>query len=98
LPRGRQLVGLPHRWWQGTFRWEARGDPLVSEKKPALIYFPAARKFCPVCGKVSYSVSGEHPQCAVARGDAAFRAKQKKRSERKQALVLYKPLAASARR
>ena len=44
--------------------WEA-GSPAVSEKKPELIYFPAVRNFCPVCGKVSYSLSGEHPQCAL---------------------------------
>jgi hypothetical protein len=54
----------------------------VSEKKPALIYFPAVRKYCPVCGQVAYSLSGEHPQCSVARGDAAFKAKQKKRQEK----------------
>jgi hypothetical protein len=55
----------------------------MSAKKPELIYYPAVRRFCPVCGKVAYSLSGEHPQCAVARGDAAFKAKQKKRNERK---------------
>ncbi len=70
----------------------------MSEKKPELIYFPAVRRFCPVCGKVSYSLSGEHPQCSVARGDAAFRARQKKRSERKPALVAPKSLATSVRR
>jgi hypothetical protein len=55
----------------------------VSEKKPAIIYFPAVRKFCPVCGIVSYSLSGEHPQCAVRRSDAIFKAKQKKRDDRR---------------
>ena len=70
----------------------------MSEKKPELVYFPAARRFCPVCGKVAYSLSGEHPQCAVARGDAAFRAKQKKRSERRQALAVPKQQPATARR
>ena len=54
----------------------------MSEKKPETIYFPAVRKLCPVCGKVSYSLSGEHPQCALLRGDAVFKAKQKKRNER----------------
>jgi len=54
----------------------------MSEKKPALIYFPAVRKLCPVCGKVAYSYSGEHPQCSMARGDDAFRARQKKRQAR----------------
>jgi hypothetical protein len=61
------------------------GVALVSEKKPELIYFPAERHLCPVCGKASYSLSGEHPQCAQARADAVFKAKLKKRSERKPA-------------
>jgi len=61
------------------------GVALVSEKKPELIYFPAVRNLCPVCGKASYSLSGEHPQCAQARADAVFKAKLKKRSERKPA-------------
>ena len=55
----------------------------MSDKKPELVYFPAIRKFCPVCGKVSYSLAGEHPQCAINRADAAFKAKQKKRNDRK---------------
>jgi hypothetical protein len=54
----------------------------VSEKKPEIVYFPAVRKLCPVCGKVAYSRSGEHPQCSVARGDAAFKARRKKREDR----------------
>ena len=53
----------------------------MSEKKPEPMYFPVVRKNCPVCGKVSYSLSGEHPQCALVRGDAVFKARQKKRSE-----------------
>ena len=28
-------------------------------------------KICPVCGEVSYSRAGIHPQCAVAQADAA---------------------------
>jgi len=60
--------------------WESNA---VSEKKPKLIYFPANRRLCPVCGKVSYSRSGEHPQCAQARCDAAFKARLKKRTDRK---------------
>ena len=59
--------------------WESS---TVSEKKPELIYFPAVRNFCPVCGKVSYSLSGEHPQCAMVRFDAAFKARQRKRNDR----------------
>jgi len=67
--------------------WESRA---VSEKKPEIVYFPAVRNFCPVCGKVSYSLSGEHPQCAVSRSDAAFKAKQKKRLERNRAPLAQK--------
>ena len=59
----------------------------MSEKKPELIYFPANRKFCPVCGQVSYSLSGEHPQCASNRIDLAKRAKRKQVSDRKRQAV-----------
>jgi hypothetical protein len=62
----------------------------VSEKKPELIYFPAVRRFCPVCGNVSYSLSGEHPQCAINRADAVFKAKQKRRNDRKQQRLAQK--------
>jgi len=62
----------------------------VSEKKPELIYFPAIRNLCPVCGKASYSRSGEHPQCSQARADAAFKAKLKKRGLRKPAQLARK--------
>ena len=61
------------------------------QKKPELIYFPVAvHKQCPVCGRDSYSLSGEHPQCALARADAAFKAKQKKRNQRKQERLAHK--------
>jgi hypothetical protein len=62
----------------------------MSEKKPEVIYFPANRKYCPVCGKVSYSQSGEHPQCAVARADAVFKARQSARLGRRPAAVAPK--------
>jgi hypothetical protein len=65
----------------------SKGSLRVSEKKPELIYFPAVRNFCPVCGKVSYSRSGEHPQCSVARADAAFKARQKKHQPPKPAVA-----------
>jgi hypothetical protein len=62
----------------------------VSDKKTEPIYLPPIRNYCPVCGKVSYSVSGEHPQCALTRADAAFKAKQKRRNERKHAHMVRK--------
>ena len=63
---------------------------LVSEKKPEIVYFPAVRKFCAVCGKVSYSLSGEHPQCALKRADLAGKAKQKKRGDKRPAALVSK--------
>ena len=60
-----------------------RGAYPMSEKKPEVIYFPRHQHLCPVCGKASYSRSGEHPQCSVARADAAFKARQFARSQRK---------------
>jgi hypothetical protein len=62
----------------------------VSEKKPEPMYFQVARKNCPVCGKVAYSLSGEHPQCALTRFDAAFKARQKKRNDRTRQQLAHK--------
>jgi hypothetical protein len=62
----------------------------VSEKKPEVIYFPAVRRFCPICGKVAYSLSGEHPQCAMVRSDLAFKAGQRKRNKRRLAALKQK--------
>jgi hypothetical protein len=58
----------------------------VSEKKPEVVYFPAIRNFCPVCGKVSYSLSGEHPQCAMKRADNVAKAREKKKQGRRSAI------------
>jgi hypothetical protein len=57
----------------------------VSEKKPEVVYFPAVRNFCPVCGKVSYSLSGEHPQCAMKRADNVAKARETKKQARRPA-------------
>ena len=62
----------------------------MSEKKPEIIYFPAVRRFCPVCGKVAYSLSGEHPQCAMTRADAVVRAKKKRLNDRRRVALLSK--------
>jgi hypothetical protein len=59
----------------------------VSEKKPEIVYFPAVRRFCPVCGKIAYSISGEHPQCAMKRSDAVVNAKKKLHERRRAALA-----------
>ena len=50
----------------------------MSEKKPVILQFSQARGSCQVCGKPSYSATGTHPQCAVARADALTRDDRKK--------------------
>lgn len=50
----------------------------MSEKKPIVFQMSRARGNCPVCGKPSYSSTGMHPQCALARADALSRADRKK--------------------
>ncbi|WP_202921343.1 hypothetical protein [Anatilimnocola aggregata] len=54
----------------------------MSEKKPTPVFASISPRTCPICGKVSYSRSGEHPQCSVNRADIAFklRSKQRKRA------------------
>jgi len=62
----------------------------MSEKKLEIIYFPAAvRKLCPVCGEVSYSLSGEHPQCAQRRCDPVLKTR-KKLHDRKRTIATSK--------
>ena len=39
-------------------------------RKPQPLYAPQVRKRCPVCGEVSYSAAGIHPQCAMHQADA----------------------------
>ena len=53
---------------------------IMREKKtdPLLILPAKPRPLCPVCGMVSYSAGGTHPQCAEERADAARIARQKK--------------------
>lgn len=38
-------------------------------KKPQPLYDTATRASCPVCGHVSYSPAGIHPQCAMRAAD-----------------------------
>jgi hypothetical protein len=61
----------------------------VSEKKPEILYVPIVRRLCPICGKAAYSLSGEHPQCAMSRGDLASKARQKRRNERRRAALSH---------
>jgi hypothetical protein len=46
-------------------------DAAMNYQKPAPIYFVTPKGVkCPVCGMVSYSMGGIHPQCAVKQADA----------------------------
>ena len=49
----------------------------ANAKKPAPMFTAPNRRLCPVCGKASYSRTGEHPQCAVTRADAVAKVAQK---------------------
>jgi hypothetical protein len=52
----------------------------MPEKKPdPLLIAPAKpRRLCPVCGMVSYSAAGTHPQCAEEQADSVRVARLKK--------------------
>ena len=41
----------------------------MNQKKPGPMYATPNRKLCPVCGQVSYSSAGIHPQCAEVQAD-----------------------------
>ena len=49
----------------------------MSEKKPVVFRPSSTPGNCPVCGKPSYSATGTHPQCALARADALSREDRK---------------------
>jgi hypothetical protein len=41
----------------------------MSEKKPVPVTVEPRGRKCPICGKVSYSQGGIHPQCAMVQAD-----------------------------
>jgi hypothetical protein len=57
-----------------------RGAVAMSESRPdPLLTIPTKpRRLCPVCGIVSYSAGGTHPQCAEQQADASRVARLKK--------------------
>lgn len=57
----------------------------MSQKKPRPLYRSPRRKHCPVCGEVTFSRSGIHPQCAVKQADnkRLARLKSKKKPAKK---------------
>jgi RNA polymerase subunit RPABC4/transcription elongation factor Spt4 len=54
-------------------------------RKTQPLLLPQTRKRCPVCDEVSYSASGIHPQCAMARADVVQTAKNKRSALRHKA-------------
>ena len=61
----------------------------MSIKKPVLEVPHVDRKHCPVCGQVTYSRDGIHPQCAVQQADAPRRARLQE--EKKKDAKIKKP-------
>jgi len=57
-----------------------RDGERVINRKPLPLYTPRVRKHCPVCGEISYSPAGIHPQCAMHAADAK-RTKRIKRAK-----------------
>jgi hypothetical protein len=49
----------------------------MNTRKPIPLDVTVERKKCPICGTSSYSLSGEHPQCAQNRADKVRRAAEK---------------------
>jgi hypothetical protein len=52
-----------------TATYKLREKLSMSEKKPKALNPVRARNCCPICGKVSYSRAGVHPQCSVRQAD-----------------------------
>jgi hypothetical protein len=76
LGNGRSKTALlPHRPTEGILS--------MSEKKPTPLFPARAHSCCPVCGKISYSLAGVHPQCSVRRADE----EHKNRSKREKLLA-----------
>lgn len=42
----------------------------MANRKPPPLYPSRPHNLCPVCGEVSYSHAGVHPQCAMQKADA----------------------------
>jgi len=58
----------------------------MNHKKPEpLSPLPPGRKNCPVCGEISYSKEGIHPQCAQTQADEKRIEKQKKEESKEPA-------------
>lgn len=43
--------------------------PTVNSKKPLPLIVRPKHDPCPVCGEISYSITGVHPQCAMRQAD-----------------------------
>lgn len=53
----------------------------MSYKKPRPLLRTSKHEPCPVCGEISYSLGGVHPQCAVRQADASRLAEIKRREQ-----------------
>lgn len=50
-----------------------------SKPPPLLGADQVPRRICPVCGSVTYSIAGMHPQCAMLQADLSRVARLRKR-------------------
>lgn len=58
----------------------------MSAKKPPPLVPRRTHERCPVCGEISYSLGGVHPQCSVQQADA-MRLEKLKRDKKSKAEV-----------
>lgn len=64
----------------------------MTHRKPPTFVLTAVRNRCPVCGEISYSAAGVHPQCSMRQADEKRAAALKLAKE---AAKLEKPAAAT---
>jgi hypothetical protein len=56
---------------------------MADNRRPRPLFEPPSCQICPVCGNVSYSRSGIHPQCAQNQADSRQGARLKRVAKRR---------------
>ena len=64
-----------------------RHSEKIMHRKPQPLQAGPDRKHCPVCGEVTYSSSGIHPQCAMRQADEKRMRRVKRSSKSRQSAV-----------
>jgi hypothetical protein len=76
-------------WPFPRFRIRVNQQTNMSDTKPEPLFRAPLRKLCPICGEISYSLCGVHPQCAMEEADAPRM--ERIRTLRKAAAPVRKP-------